>query len=83
MIDNEDLKLINLDPWDIPKLYRDRQVAWILAKLKEMQPGEARKVEGVKRERVRLLRSAVWRQIKRHDLDGKVVVRRWEIYLEK
>lgn len=85
-MENENLKFINVNSWDIPKPYRDKQVRAILDKLVGMKRGETVRVD-VEKRRVRLLQSSVWRQIKRHKmystLGVRISVSEGQLYLEK
>ena len=91
-MDNEDLKFININPWDIPKLYPNSAVRAVLEQILKMEPGEVVLWKGTvvdgrlietTTEEVRLLRSAVWRQIQRHELGAAVIVRGGKMYLKK
>ena len=82
-MDNEDLKLINLDPWDVPSPYRNQSVRVILQKLASMKPGEVASTENVKKEQIWKLRSAVWRQIRKHELNAVIEVRGGQLRMKK
>lgn len=85
-MENENLKFINVNSWDIPRPYRDKQVRAILDKLVQMAVGQTVRVD-VEKKRVRLLQSAVLRQVKRHQmystLGVKILVSEGQLYLEK
>lgn len=80
---NVDLKFINLAPWDVPRPYRDPDVRAILNHILTMQPGQAIQVQDLPQERVTLVRSALWRQIKRHELDARVIMRGGYLIVKK
>lgn len=82
-MDNHDLKLINLNPWDVPIPYKNHQVRRILEMAAKMEQGELARVDGIKKEQIWLLRSALWRQIRRHELHTQVFVRNGQMYLRK
>ena len=81
-MENPNLKFINIEPWNIPRPYRDQQVRIILDKILTMKPGEFVQVE-VPPERVGPLRSVLWHQIRRHELGAVVITRDKKLYLRK
>lgn len=81
-IDNRDLRLINVSPWEIPRPLRNEKVRVILAKINIMEPGEIIKAEMPAKE-VWLIRSAVWRLVKKHGLGVVVTVRQGQLYIRK
>lgn len=80
---NENLKFINIDGWDIPRPYRDQEVRLILQRIVAMEPGEVVGVEGIAPERIWLVRSSLYRQIQRHELNVVVSVRDKQLRLMK
>ena len=82
-MDNQDLKFINMGGWDIPKPYRDPVARAILNKLLSMAPGEVVMVELPPERKVRIVQYTVYRQIRRHEIDGSVRVKNGKLYLIK
>jgi hypothetical protein len=82
-VDNEDLKFINIGGWDIPKPYRDPVIRAILNKISEMEPGEAIQVELPPDRSVSVIQWAVYRQIRRHEVDASVRVKHGKLFLIK
>lgn len=81
-LDNRDLKLIAMEEWNIPRPLRNHKVLDIMEKIGKMEPGEMVKGTAVSREEAKLLRSAVYRLIKRHELGVTVVLRGKDLYLK-
>ena len=82
-IDNRDLKLINVEAWEVPRPLRNPRVKEIMETIVRMEPGEMVKGYKGQREEAKLLQSSLWRLVKRHELGVKVILRGAEIYLKK
>lgn len=82
-IDNRDLRLINVEPWEIPRPLRNEKVRVILARINIMEPGEVVKAENVAGAEVWRIRSAVWRLVKKHELGVTITVRQGQLYIRK
>lgn len=82
-MENQDLKLINLNPWDVPSPYRNQSVRVVLEKISQMKPGEVAMTENVRKDQIWKLRSAVWRQVRKHELNAEVSVRGGQLLMKK
>lgn len=82
-LDNQDLKQINMDPWDIPFPLRNPKVRHIMGLISGMEPGEMVKGYEGSREEAKNLQSAVWRLIKRYEVDARVVLKGKEVFLQR
>lgn len=82
-LDNRDLKLRNLEDWQIPGSVRNPKVRMIMGHLSKMKPGESVKMEGATPQQATLLRSAVWRLVKRREMG--IIVRKvgGDLYFRK
>ena len=82
-MENQDLKLINLNPWDVLSPYRNQSVRVVLEKIANMKPGEVAMTENVRKDQFWKLRSAVWRQVRKHELNAEISVRGGQLMMKK